>query len=405
GESAFDEAMISGESMPVPKQTGHLVLAGTINLESAIQVQVTGTLANTTLGRIISLVEEAQASKAPIQCIADKIVPWFVAVTLLLATITFFLWHAENFDKAILAATSVMIITCPCAFGMSTPMSITVASGLGASYGILVKNGAVLEHLSDINHFVFDKTGTLTQGKIKLRQIVTDNFSEQALLNLAAQAEQLSEHNIARSIVQSAVEQGIQLQSSRVKNFRNQPGMGISANIDDRTLYLGTVNWLHQNNISLNNHLNTRASELEHQGISCIQAAVDGQHVGFFAVADTLRPDAKSLIQNLREKGIRLTLLSGDRKAVAQAIAEELGGMTVIAEVLPQQKDEVIKQLQQSGERVAMIGDGINDAPALIRADVGIAIGSGTDASMECADIILLSNELDKIRLAMQLSR
>ena len=405
GESAFDEAMISGESMPVRKQSGHVVLAGTINLESAIHVQVTGTLANTTLGRIISLVEEAQASKAPIQCIADKIVPWFVAITLLLATITFFLWHADNIDKAILAATSVMIITCPCAFGMSTPMSITVASGLGATYGILVKNGAVLEHLSSINHFVFDKTGTLTQGKIKLRQIVTDNFPEHELLNLAAQAEQLSEHNIARSIVQAATGQAITLQSSRVKDFRNQPGMGISANIDGRMLYLGTFNWLQQNSIPLSDAIHTQTLEREHQGISCIQAAIDGRHVGLFAVADTLRPDAKSLIQNLREKGVKLTLLSGDRKAVAESIAAELGGMTVIAEVLPQQKDDVIRRLQKSGERVAMIGDGINDAPALIRADVGIAIGSGTDASMECADIILLSNELDKIRLAIQLSR
>lgn len=405
GESAFDEAMISGESMPVRKHIGNSVLAGTINLESAIQVQVTGTLANTTLGKIISLVEEAQASKAPIQCMADRIVPWFVAVTLLLATITFFLWHADNIDKAILAATSVMIITCPCAFGMSTPMSITVASGLGASYGILIKNGAVLEHLSGINHFVFDKTGTLTQGKITLRKIVTNHFSEQELLHLAAQAEQLSEHNIARSIVQAAREKGLAIQTDRVRDFRNQPGMGIRATIDGRQVLLGTYNWLQQHNIVLNTDLDRETAALEQQGISCIQAAVDGQHAGLLAVADTLRPDAKSLIHNLREKGIQLTLLSGDRTAVARAIADELGGMTVIAEVMPQQKDAVIRQLQQSGERVAMIGDGINDAPALIRADVGIAIGSGTDASMECADIVLLSNELDKIRLAMQLSR
>ena len=181
--------------------------------------------------------------------------------------------------------------------------------------------------------------------------------------------------------------------------------MGISANIDGRMLYLGTFNWLQQNSIPLSDAIHTQTLEREHQGISCIQAAIDGRHVGLFAVADTLRPDAKSLIQNLREKGVKLTLLSGDRKAVAESIAAELGGMTVIAEVLPQQKDDVIRRLQKSGERVAMIGDGINDAPALIRADVGIAIGSGTDASMECADIILLSNELDKIRLAIQLSR
>lgn len=405
GESAFDEAMLSGESLPVRKQSGSSVSAGTINLESAIHVRVTGTLANTTLGRIISLVEEAQASKAPIQCVADQIVPWFVAVTLLLATITFFIWYGDNIDKAILAATSVMIITCPCAFGLSTPMSISVASGLGATYGILVKNGAVLEHLSGINHFVFDKTGTLTQGKIRLRLIATSNFDENELLNLAAQAEQLSEHNIARAIVQAAKDRGLPIQSNTIANFRNQPGRGISASVNGRQLYLGTLNWLQQNNIEQNDMLNKKTMELENQGISSVQAALDGRHIGLLAVSDTLRPDAKALIQNLRESGIKLTLLSGDRKNVAETIATELGGMQVIAEVLPQQKDEVIRQLQQAGERVAMIGDGINDAPALIRADVGIAIGSGTDVSMESADIILLSNELDKIRLAMRLSR
>jgi Cu2+-exporting ATPase len=405
GESAFDEAMLSGESLPVRKISGHAVSAGTINLENAVQVRVTGTLANTTLGRIIHLVEEAQASKAPIQCIADQIVPWFVAATLLLATITFFLWHAENIDKAILAATSVMIITCPCAFGMSTPMSITVASGLGATYGILVKNGAVLEHLSSINHYVFDKTGTLTEGKIQLRDIITDNFDQNTMLHLAAQAEQLSEHTIARAMVNAAESRGVIIKNENVKDFRNQPGMGIRATVESRTIVLGTLNWLQQNAIEPNSNLHAQTAELEHQGISCIQAAVDGRHIGVFAVADTLRADARTLIKNLRDAGIKLTLLSGDRKAVAEAIASELGGMNVIAEVLPQQKDEVIRALQQNGERVAMIGDGINDAPALIRADVGIAIGSGTDVSMESADIILLSNELDKIRLAAKLSR
>lgn len=407
GSSRFDEAMLSGESTPVHKQTGDVISAGTINTENTLHVKVSNTLGNTTLGKIISLVEEAQASKAPIQCTADKIVPWFVAVTLLLAAITFFLWHAENIDKAILAATSVMIITCPCAFGMSTPMSITVASGLGATHGILVKNGAVLEHLSTINHFVFDKTGTLTLGKIRLRQIITSNFDENQLLALAASAEHLSEHSIAKSIVLAAEERGLaaRIKANVVHHFNNQPGMGISAEVNGNILLIGTTNWLVSNNIKLDAALLTHTSKLEQQSIGCIHVAYNKRHIGVLAVSDTLRPDSKKLIQNLREAGIKLTLLSGDRKNVAEAIAAELGGMNVIAEVLPQQKDEVIRQLQLSGERVAMIGDGINDAPALIRADVGIAIGSGTDVSMESADIILLSNELDKIRLAMKLSR
>ena len=407
GNSQFDEAMLSGESAPVTKQPGMTIHTGSVNLGSTVQIKVTQTLGNTALGKIIQLVEQAQASKAPIQCTADKIVPWFVAVTLLLATLTFFIWQANNLDTAILAATSVMIITCPCAFGMSTPMSITVASGLGAMHGILIKNGAVLEHLSSINHFVFDKTGTLTQGKIRLRTIITNQFDENKLLILAASAERLAEHNIARAIVAEASERGLdaQVKLKSVTQFTNQAGMGVSAQIDGSTLLLGTVNWLAQHQIELQPNLLAQATKLEHQAISCIHAAYENRHVGLFAVADTLRSDSKQLIHNLRAAGVKLTLLSGDRKAVADAIAAELGGMNVIAEVLPQDKDQVIQNLKAAGERVAMIGDGINDAPALIRADVGIAVGSGTDVSIESADIILLSNELDKIRLALKLSR
>ncbi|MFW2373675.1 MAG: heavy metal translocating P-type ATPase, partial [Gammaproteobacteria bacterium] len=404
GHSTVNEAMLSGESLPVTKQTGDHVSAGTVNMDSALTVEVTGTLRNTALGKIISLVEEAQASKAPIQCIADQIVPWFVGITLLLASATFIWWYSSGIETALLAATAVLIITCPCAFGLATPMAVAVASGLGAKYGILVKNGAVLEYLSAIDHFVFDKTGTLTQGKMQVKQIIS-NGDDNRLLQLTAEVEQFSEHSIARALVQEALHRKINLNTDKVTEFHNQPGQGVRGKVIQQVLTIGTRNWLMANGVKLHETFKQQADELEAQGISCIHVAIDNTHQGLIAIADPLRKDARQLVTQLRNAGIKMTLLSGDRQAVTEAIAHELGGMTVIAEVLPAEKDQVIKQLQADGEKVAMVGDGINDAPALIRADVGIAIGSGTDASMESADIVLLSDELEKVSLASALSR
>ena len=405
GLSSVDEAMLSGESMPVSKSVNDRVSSGTINVESALTVKVSGTLRNTALGKIISLVEEAQASKAPIQCIADKIVPWFVAITLLLACLTFAWWVADDFEIALMAATSVLIITCPCAFGLATPMAIAVASGLAARDGMLIKNGAVLEYLSDVTHFVFDKTGTLTEGKMKVSNIFTKSITENELFEIIAPIEQYSEHAIARAIVQTAKERSIAIDADLVKDFNNQSGHGVKARINKKFIVLGTEKWLKENDVQLDADLQIRKNELEHQGMSCIHVAINGVQLGMIALSDTLRPGAIELINDLRKDGIKLTLLSGDRQAVAENIAEQLGGMNVIAEVLPEQKDQVIKQIQDSGECVAMVGDGINDAPALIRSDVGIAIGSGTDVSMESADIILLHNELNKVRIVELLSR
>ena len=404
GDSSVDESLLSGESAPVKKQTGDTLSAGTVNLNNALTVKVTATLRNTSLGKIISLVEEAQASKAPIQCIADQIVPWFVAVTLGLATFTFIFWFSDGIEIALLASTSVLIITCPCAFGLATPMSIAVASGLAARNGLLIKNGAVLEYLSGINHFVFDKTGTLTEGKMRVKEIVSD-LNENELLHKVSHLESLSEHSIAKAIVQEARQQHIPLDSTKVINFKNSPGHGVSGTFEGEQICVGNIKWLQQNQVELNSAFTEQAHTLETQGISCVHFSTNTKHAGFIAIADQLRSDARILIENLRNTGIQLTLLSGDKKAVAESIAHELGGMNVIAEVLPGEKDKVIQDLQSQGQQVAMIGDGINDAPALIRSDVGIAIGSGTDVSMESADIVLLSNELDKIRLAAALSR
>ncbi len=405
GEAQVDESMLSGESEPVKKRPGDTVSAGTVNVSGALTLEVTGTLRNTALGRIIALVEKAQASKAPIQCMADRIVPWFVAITLTLATFTFLRLMASDVELALMAATSVLIITCPCAFGLATPMAIAVASGQGARHGILVKNGEVLETLSHINHVVFDKTGTLTEGRMKLQAIHGFDIDENALLRSAAAVERRSEHSIARALVAAADERELNYNKLKLEGFENHPGYGVRAVVEGEVILLGTLAWLEKCGVLLDERLSERASAYEGDAVGCVHMAVDGHHRALLPVADSLRADARSLVQGLRRAGIEMTLLSGDRRRVAEAVAAQLGGMHVIAEVLPADKDRTIAELQAEGHRVVMVGDGVNDAPALIRADVGIAVGSGTDVSVESADIVLISDELDKVRLSMLLSR
>jgi len=406
GHSAVDESMLSGESVPVSKTVGAQVSSGTINTSGALLVEVRALLQDTTLSKIIRLVEEAQSSKAPIQRLADTIVPWFVLVTIVCATITFFLWNSQDFEIALMAATSVLIITCPCALGMATPMSIAVASGLGAKHGILVKNGLVLETLSKVTHFVFDKTGTLTEGKMSVAQVhVASGAEEREVLRHAAAVERYSEHSVAKAIVAEAEARQLPHRDLVASGFHATAGLGVEASVGGQAVLLGSAEWLMQRGVTLDAALQTRAHQLETQAVSCVYVAQNGKHTAVIALADRLRSDAKQLVDELRAAGITMTLLSGDRRPVAEAIARQLGGMEVIAEVLPQDKDQVIQRLQQGGAVVAMVGDGINDAPALIRADVGIALGSGTDVSVESADIVLMHNELDKVRQATQLSR
>ena len=408
GRSSLDESMLSGESIPVAKSVADHVSAGTLNIDSALTIKVEATLRNTSLGRIIHLVEEAQASRAPIQCVADRIVPWFVAVTLVLASITFLYWWSVDLEVALMAATAVLIITCPCAFGLATPMAIASAAGLGARHGILIKNGAVLETLSHVDHVVFDKTGTLTEGHMQVQDIITSaGHDANELLAALAAIERYSEHSVARAIVDTASTRGFPLIDATDVN--SKPGLGITGRVKGRStdgkIVAGTYHWLEQHNIAIDKTLQIRCGALEAQGTTCVQVANNGHHAGFIAIADKLRPDAQALVDALRASHIRMTLLSGDRQRVAEAIAEQLGGMQTIAEVLPQDKDRVIQQLQQQGTTVAMVGDGVNDAPALMRADVGIALGSGTDISGDSADIVLMTNELDKVRFATELSR
>ncbi|MDD5057939.1 MAG: heavy metal translocating P-type ATPase [Sideroxydans sp.] len=406
GHSTIDEAMLTGESAPVSKAAGAQVFAGTVNSNGALLVEVRAQLQDTTLSKIIRLVEEAQSSKAPIQRLADSIVPWFVLVTIICATITFFIWNSHNFEIALMAATSVLIITCPCALGMATPMSIAVASGLGAKHGILVKNGLVLETLSKVTHFVFDKTGTLTEGKMSVAEVhVALGEDEQEILRHAAAVERYSEHGAAKAIVTEAEARQAPYRDLEANGFHASAGLGVEANVAGQAVLLGSAEWLVRRGINLDAALQAKAHALEIRAMSCVYMAQNGKHVALIALADKLRGDALQLVNELRSAGIAMTLLSGDRRPVAEAVARQLGGMEVIAEVLPQDKDQVIQRLQKSGAVVAMVGDGINDAPALIRADVGIALGSGTDVSVESADIVLMYNELDKVRQATQLSR
>ncbi|MFP4062724.1 MAG: heavy metal translocating P-type ATPase [Halochromatium sp.] len=442
GRSEIDEAMLSGESEPVARGVGEAVAAGTLNGAGVLTIEVTGLLRETALGRIIALVEEAQSSKAPIQSLADRIVPWFVALTLALALLTFGFWIGRDLETALMAATSVLIITCPCAFGLATPMAIAVASGLGARHGILIKQGAVLETLSEIRHVVFDKTGTLTEGRPEVvlwqsraavpgaawqtpaaaaapsapwrNRAAASNRSgptgagamsldaeQRELLRLVAALEQVSEHPFARAVVRLAKTARVGLNAAQVRAVRVEPGAGIAGTVDGHQVLIGTRDWLLANGVEVQG-LNASASPTLG---TRLHGAIDGIERLRLVAADRLRPDAAEVVRQLQADGIRVTLLTGDRAAVARRIAEQLGTVEVIADVRPEEKDRVIAELQRRGERVAMVGDGINDAPALVRADVGIAVGSGTDVSIASADIVLMSTELIRVRDAVALSR
>ena len=411
GRSAVDEAMLTGESQPTPRSVGDRVAAGTLNGAGVLEVRVTGLLRDTALGRIIRLVEEAQSSKAPIQSLADRIVPWFVAATLGLALATFAFWLRADVETALMVATSVLIITCPCAFGLATPMAIAVASGLGARHGILIRNGAALEALSGIGHFVFDKTGTLTEGRPQITALWDSgggweagqgvgalSAEQRALLAQAAALERVSEHPLARALVRLAREAGLQPGAAALAEVQVEPGAGIAGRVDGEPVLVGTAAWLRAHGVE-------PSADADEAPGSTLHCAVGGVERLRLLAEDRLRADAAELVRRLHADGLRVTLLTGDRLAAARRVAAALGPVELIAEVRPEDKDHAIGELQQRGERVAMVGDGINDAPALVRADVGIAVGSGTDVSIASADLVLTGSGLAQVREAALLSR
>lgn len=408
GAGNVNESMLSGESREIYKQSGNKVSAGTLNLDGALSIKVKNILQNTALGRIIHMVEDAQGSKAPIQCTAEKIMPWFVSTVIVLSLITFSFWMIQlDFETAMIAATAVLIITCPCAFGLATPMATAVATGVSAQNGILIKNGAVLEILNSIDHFVFDKTGTLTKGQMQLMSLDFIGRDENpSLIEAILTIEQQSEHSVAKAIVT-----GLQQRYPRLKHhheaphwFQAHPGKGVEAKQGASHYLIGTAHWLQGYGIDLPEALVAQEAKQARLGQTSVWVAQDEQIVAILFLEDEIREDAAETLFRLKQRGKRVTLLSGDRQEVAETVAQRLGGMEVMAEVLPEQKYATIEALQKTGEKVAMIGDGINDAPALARADVSFALGSGTDVSMDCADLVLINNELRSVDTAVALS-
>lgn len=410
GESQADESMLTGESRLVDKAVGDQVVAGAINGNGTLVIAAEQIGKDTALAKIVGLVEEAQGSKAPIQCTTDRIVPWFVLATLSLAAITFLYWsNVADFDTALLAGVSVLIITCPCAFGMATPMSIVVSVGHAASHGVLVRNGAALELLAGASHVVFDKTGTLTEGRMGVSCVVPaegQGLDGTGLLRLAARAESGSEHAIAHAIVTHARVEGVIDDTELATTVQAVPGRGISAVMDGKTVQVGSAGYMQQLDVEIPDALSVQQQRLESEMGLAVYIATDGVVVGMIGLQDKVRDGAAEVVQAMRARGLGVTLLTGDSRAAAMRVAEVLGGdIEVIAEVLPQQKDSVIAALQARGERVVMVGDGVNDAPALVRADVGVAMGAGTDVSMACADIVLMGNQLDRLNFAIDLAR
>lgn len=437
GESVIDESMLTGEFIPSAKFVGDKVSAGTTNKEGVLTLKVSEILKNTALGKIIHLVDEAQSTKAPIQCTADRIIPWFVSITLILATLTFFFWVGKDFEIALMAATSVLIITCPCAFGLATPMAIAVATGVGARMGVLVKHGAVLEILSSIRHFVFDKTGTLTQGKMlvstlfyipfhgdnisvdkNIHKFIPDenflttlNSQQKQILSLACYLETHSEHMIAKAIVNFGMPYKLTQQLSKtyqLDDIKIVSGAGIKAHYMGKEIAVGSLSWITQIAAiapELNKQLDSKMFDYYLSGSSVVYAWLENEGLFAFVIEDKLRENAAKIVKQMKNQGFHLTLLSGDKKEVANYMADKLAIEEVIAEVLPDEKDQFIQQKQSQGNLIAMVGDGINDAPALVRSDVGIAMGSGTDVSIDSADVILVNGELEKIPFAAQLSR
>jgi Cu+-exporting ATPase len=407
GYSAIDESMITGESIPVEKKVGDEVIGATINKTGSFKFQATKVGKDTTLARIIRLVEEAQGSKAPIQRLADVIASYFVPIVIGIAIITFIIWYfvgpAPVLTFALLNFVAVLIIACPCALGLATPTAIMVGTGKGAEHGILIRSAEALERSHQISTVLLDKTGTLTQGEPKVTDIITASSSSQdEVLRLAASAEHGSEHPLGEAIVRAASER--KLEVSAVSDFNAIPGHGVEASVENKKVLLGNLKLIKDRGLSLNG-LETEAERLWEKGKTVMFLGVDGKVVGIIALADTIKPDAREALQELHKMGIKAVMLTGDNLRTAKAIAQEVGIDRVLAEVLPEHKAQEVKKLQEEGKVVAMVGDGINDAPALAQADVGIAIGTGTDVAMETGDITLISGDLGGIVTAISLSK
>ncbi len=406
GRSALDESMVTGESMPVTKSDGDSVIGGTMNQSGALVIRADKVGRDTMLSRIVQMVAEAQRSRAPIQRMADQVSGWFVPVVIGVAVLAFVIWGVwgpePRFAHGLIAAVSVLIIACPCALGLATPMSIMVGVGRGAGLGVLIKNAEALEHMEKVDTLVVDKTGTLTEGKPAVTRIVAaDGYAESELLRIAAGVERASEHPLALAIVDAATGRGIDIPP--VSDFDSPTGKGALGTVEGKRVTLGNARFLAESGIDTA-PLVAEADALRGDGATAIFMGLDDRAVGIFAIADPIKPTTPEALAALRADGIKVVMLTGDNRTTAEAVARQLGIDAVEADVLPDQKANVVARLKQEGRVVAMAGDGVNDAPALAAADVGIAMGHGTDVAMESAGVTLLKGDLNGIVRARQLS-
>ncbi|NLP34023.1 MAG: copper-translocating P-type ATPase [Clostridiales bacterium] len=406
GTTSVDESMLTGESIPVEKNIGDKIIGASINKNGTIRYKATKVGKDTALAQIIKLVEDAQGSKAPIAKLADVISGYFVPIVIVLAILSGLGWYFIGGESVVFALTifiSVLVIACPCALGLATPTAIMVGTGKGAEHGVLIKSGVALETAHQIRTVVFDKTGTITEGKPKVTDVVvTNEITKEQLIQLAASAEKGSEHPLGEAIVMGAEDQGLEFK--KVDQFKAIPGHGIEASIEGKQLLLGNRKLMFERNIALANFEKT-SDELAEEGKTPMYIAIDNKLAGIIAVADTVKENSRKAIERLHQMGIEVAMITGDNKRTAAAIAKQVGIDRVLAEVLPEDKASEVKKLQAEGKKVAMVGDGINDAPALAQADIGIAIGSGTDVAMESADIVLMRSDLMDVPTAIQLSK
>ena len=404
GVSSVDESMLTGESIPVEKETGAEVIGGSINYNGALEMEVTHTGKDTTLAKIIRLMEEAQGRKAPISKMADVVAGYFVPAVLVIAVLAAVIWavtgHPISFVLKIFV--SVLVIACPCALGLATPTAIMVGTGLGASHGILIKSGEALEITHKAQAVVLDKTGTVTEGKPKVVQVISKTRSREELLWMAGACEVPSEHPLGKAIVEAAREQRGKLPAC--EEFSSITGQGIHAVLEGKSFWIGNAKLLKEKNFSAKD-LEKEAEEIAAKGQTPMFVVIDGVLEGIISVADTVKETSRSAIDKIKKAGIKVYMLTGDNRRTAEYIGSQVHADEVIAEVLPQDKAAVVQKLQQEGKTVLMVGDGINDAPALAQADIGVAIGSGSDIAMESSDVVLMRSDLEDVYRAIKLSK